>query len=61
MGDLAYKMRFGDFCEEKMLNPKGEGGDIVMKMIENANNMLVVSVKAYAIINLGRIFDWINI
>ena len=54
-------MRYGDFCEEKMLNPKGEGGDIVMKMIENANNMLVVSVKAYAIINLGRIFDLINI
>ena len=29
-------------CEEKMLNPKGTGGDIVMKMIDDANNLMVV-------------------
>ena len=39
---LAYGWRFGDMCEEKMLNPKGTGGDIVMKMIDDANNLMVV-------------------
>ena len=30
-------------CEEKELNPKGTGGELVMKMIDDANNMMVVS------------------
>ena len=41
---LAYRRRFGDMCEEKMLNPKGTGGELVMKMIDDANNMMVVSM-----------------
>ena len=35
----------GDMCEEKMLNPKGTGGELVMKMIDDANNMMVVSIS----------------
>ena len=31
-------------CEEKMLNPKGTGGELVMKMIDDANNMMLVSI-----------------
>ena len=31
-------------CEEKMLNTKGTGGELVMKMIDDANNMMVVSI-----------------
>ena len=41
----AYRRRFGDMCEEKMLNPKGTGGELVMKMIDDANNMMVVSIS----------------
>ena len=40
----AYRRRFGDMCEEKMLNTKGTGGELVMKMIDDANNMMVVSI-----------------
>ena len=39
----AYRMRYGDECEGKMLDAKGDNGDKVMELIKNANTLLEVN------------------
>ena len=46
---LAYRMRFGHLCEEKMLDPKGSDAETVMNMIESANNLLGVSFWRHSV------------
>ena len=36
-------MRYGDECEGKMLDAKGDNGDKVMELIKNANTLLEVN------------------
>ena len=42
---LAYRMRYGDECEGKMLDAKGDSGDKVMQLIKDANTLLEVTYK----------------
>lgn len=41
----AYRMRYGDECEGKMLDAKGDSGDKVMQLIKDANTLLEVTYK----------------
>ena len=38
-------MRYGDECEGKMLDAKGDSGDKVMQLIKDANTLLEVTYK----------------
>jgi len=39
----AYRMRFGEICDTKILSTKGKNGHNIMKLINRANNLLEVS------------------
>ena len=42
-------MRYGDECEGKMLDAKGDSGDKVMQLIKDANTLLEVTHKRKSI------------
>ena len=46
---IAYRMRYGDECEGKMLDAKGDSGDKVMQLIKDANTLLEVTHKRKSI------------
>ena len=41
---FAYQMRYGKICYEKLLYPKGKNGHDIMRLINNVNSLLEVSL-----------------
>ena len=43
----AYRMRFGEICDTKILSTKGTNGHSIMRLINRANTLLEVSPVSY--------------
>ena len=43
----AYRMRFGEICDTKILSTKGTNGHSIMRLIERVNTLLEVSQVRY--------------
>ena len=43
----AYRMRFGEICNTKILSTKGTNGHSIMRLIDRVNTLLEVSQVRY--------------